>query len=45
MANFCKKAKVFEIPDPYYKNLEAFENVTDLLFEGCKELLSFLKMI
>ncbi len=43
MAQFCKTHKVNEVPDPYYSGSEGFENVLDILEDGCKNLLTKIK--
>ena len=43
MAQFCKVHKVVEVPDPYYSGSEGFENVLDILEDGCKNLLTKIK--
>ncbi|HUX93999.1 MAG TPA: low molecular weight protein-tyrosine-phosphatase [Ignavibacteriaceae bacterium] len=43
MAQFCKTHKVNEVPDPYYSGSEGFENVLDILEDGCNNLLTKIK--
>ena len=42
MTDFCKSARVQEVPDPYYGGDQGFENVLDLLEDSCKGLLEFV---
>ena len=42
MTDFCKSARVQEVPDPYYGGNQGFENVLDLLEDSCKGLLEFV---
>ena len=42
MTDFCKTARVQEVPDPYYGGNQGFENVLDLLEDACKGLLEFV---
>ena len=42
MTDFCKAARVQEVPDPYYGGDQGFENVLDLLEDSCKGLLEFV---
>lgn len=39
MVEYCKTNKVDEVPDPYYEGREGFENVLDILEDGCEGLL------
>ncbi len=39
MVNFAKNYDVDEVPDPYYLGPEGFENVLDVLEDGCNGLL------
>ena len=43
MADFCKNIKVDEVPDPYYEGKKGFNNVLDILEDGCKGILEKLK--
>jgi protein-tyrosine phosphatase len=43
MADFCKNIKVDEVPDPYYEGKEGFNNVLDILEDGCKGIIEKLK--
>ncbi len=38
MSDYCVKNKVAEVPDPYYKGEEGFEEVLDILEDSCREL-------
>ena len=40
LVSFCKTNKMNEVPDPYYKGKEGFENVLDILEDGCDGLLN-----
>ena len=42
MTDFCKTARVQEVPDPYYGGNQGFENVLDLLEDACKGLLELV---
>ena len=37
--DFCTEHEETEVPDPYYGGAEGFENVLDLLEDGCAEIL------
>ncbi len=37
------KSDIHEVPDPYYKGEEGFEEVLDLLEEACEELLGEIR--
>ncbi len=39
MAHFVKSFDVDEVPDPYYLGTQGFENVLNVLEDGCKGLL------
>ena len=39
---FCREFNETEVPDPYYGGLDGFENVLDLLEDGCQGLLEEL---
>ena len=43
MSEFCKTTEVDEVPDPYYENEEGFENVLNILEDGCRGILDKLK--
>ncbi|RPI66591.1 MAG: low molecular weight phosphotyrosine protein phosphatase, partial [Ignavibacteriales bacterium] len=43
MSNFAGSIKFNEVPDPYYKGPEGFEEVLDLLEDSCKVLLEKIK--
>jgi protein-tyrosine phosphatase len=43
MADFCNNIKIDEVPDPYYEGEEGFNNVLDILEDGCKGILEKLK--
>ncbi|MHB1687951.1 MAG: low molecular weight protein-tyrosine-phosphatase [Ignavibacteriaceae bacterium] len=43
MVQFCKSHKVDAVPDPYYSGSEGFENVLDILEDGCQNLLKKIK--
>lgn len=40
MADFCPKSDLEEVPDPYYGGAQGFEQVLDMVQEGCENLLS-----
>jgi protein-tyrosine phosphatase len=40
MADFCKKCKIDEIPDPYYNSASGFEEVLEMLEDGTNGLLN-----
>lgn len=40
---FCREFDETEVPDPYYGGLDGFENVLDLLEDGCRGLLEELR--
>ena len=40
---FCREFNETEVPDPYYGGLDGFENVLDLLEDGCRGLLVELR--
>ncbi len=41
--DFCKNHSHNEVPDPYYGGLEGFDEVLDLLEDGCAEFLRHWK--
>ena len=43
MVDFCKNIKIDEVPDPYYEGEEGFNNVLDILEDGCNGILDKLK--
>lgn len=43
MAQYIADPSVDHIPDPYYGGAAGFENVLDLLEEGCEELYNTIK--
>ena len=43
MAHFINKINVDAVPDPYYLAAEGFENVLDILEDGCSTLLEKVK--
>lgn len=43
LVSFCRVHEVEEVPDPYYKGDEGFEQVLDLLEDACQELLRHIK--
>lgn len=43
MTDFCKDIQVEEVPDPYYEGEKGFNNVLNILEDGCKEILEKLK--
>lgn len=43
MADFCRNIKIEEVPDPYYEGAAGFENVLDILEDGCKGIIEKLK--
>lgn len=40
---FCRKHTVTAVPDPYYGGPEGFEQVLDLLEDGCNEILDTVR--
>lgn len=40
---FCKRHKVQSVPDPYYGTIGDFNNVIDILEDGCQGILERLK--
>lgn len=45
MCNFVKQFRETDVPDPYYGGPSGFEHVTDLLEDGCRNLLEYIKKI
>ena len=43
MADFCKNIQIEEVPDPYYEGEKGFNNVLDILEDGCMGILEKLK--
>ncbi len=43
MSKFIRKSGYSEIPDPYYGGYEGFKLVVDLLEDGSKKIIEFLK--
>jgi len=43
MTGFCRNIPAEVVPDPYYGGEEGFENVLDILEDGCKGLLHEIK--
>jgi len=43
MSQFSGKIQFQEVPDPYYKGAEGFEEVLDILEDACKVLLEKIK--
>ncbi len=47
MVDFCKNInpprQIEEVPDPYYEGAEGFENVLDILEDGCKGIIEKIK--
>src|SRR5690606_41393615 len=43
MSQFAGNIKFNEVPDPYYRGAEGFEEVLDLLEDSCKVLLNKIK--
>lgn len=39
MAEFCPESGLSEVPDPYYGGAQGFEQVLDMVQEGCENLL------
>jgi protein-tyrosine phosphatase len=39
MVSFCRIHNVKEVPDPYYKGDDGFEQVLDILEDGCDEMI------
>jgi protein-tyrosine phosphatase len=42
MCDFASHHREREVPDPYYGGSEGFENVIDLLLDGCTGLLGYV---
>lgn len=42
MAHLCYEANITEVPDPYFGGPEGFEEVLDIVFDGCRGLLNRL---
>lgn len=42
MTSYCTKHEVTEVPDPYYKGSEGFEEVLDILEDACENLIAEL---
>lgn len=40
---FCRKIRVAKVPDPYFGGPEGFEEVLDILEDGCTVLLQALR--
>lgn len=40
---YCKYQGCIEVPDPYYGGVEGFEQVLDMLEDGCRELVRQVK--
>lgn len=45
MAHLCHKISVSEVPDPYYGGEQGFEEVLDIVEDGCLGLLDRLELI
>lgn len=43
MVDFCSSNKIEEVPDPYYEGEKGFNNVLDILEDGCNGILEKLK--
>lgn len=43
MAGFCKNMKIEEVPDPYYEDDDGFEDVLNILEDGCKGIIEKLR--
>lgn len=43
MTHFSEKFRDQEVPDPYYKGEEVFEQVMDMLEDSCRGLMAHLK--
>lgn len=43
MCDFVKKFRETDVPDPYYGGQSGFEHVIDLLEDGCRNLLEYIK--
>ncbi|MCP5558613.1 MAG: low molecular weight phosphotyrosine protein phosphatase [Verrucomicrobiaceae bacterium] len=41
--DFCTDHSERQVPDPYYGGEEGFEKVLDLLEDGCRNLITFVK--
>ncbi len=41
---YCRVHSVAEVPDPYYGGASGFEQVLDLLDDGCSQILSEIKV-
>ncbi|MBR8832718.1 MAG: low molecular weight phosphotyrosine protein phosphatase [Stigonema ocellatum SAG 48.90 = DSM 106950] len=42
MCDFCSRHTLKEVPDPYYGGAEGFNQVIDLLVDGCEGLLQYV---
>ena len=42
ICDFCSQYKLKEVPDPYYGDYEGFDQVIDLLVDGCRGLLEYI---
>jgi protein-tyrosine phosphatase len=42
MCDFCSRHTLKEVPDPYYGGSEGFNQVIDLLVDGCEGLLKYI---
>ena len=40
---FCSQHRLNEVPDPYYGGPQGFEEVADIIEDGCQGLLDFLR--
>lgn len=45
MAHLCTKISITEVPDPYFGGDEGFENVLDIVQDGCLGLLDRINLI
>jgi len=45
MAHLCTKISITEVPDPYYGGPEGFEEVLDIVEDGCWALLERLNLV
>jgi len=45
MAHLCEKLSVTEVPDPYYGGDAGFEEVLDIVEDGCSSLLRRLELL
>ncbi len=42
--SYCQIHQINEVPDPYYKGHDGFEEVLDIIEDGCQALLNEIKL-